>query len=910
MSSVQAHPVAQPPAHNLQFNATQQSKMADDKSVVNSAPRLVPLAPPKRVVNLKSDVETVPEENDFGDDESCATQDDDDERLEMKEIKSSDHTPHPVLDHKRLDNLQTDSKNSSPAGSLRRIPIKTRHFLDAHNLAYPSTSTNASGQSSTLTSSISSPNFRRDPSIRSLKNYHHLMSDIQGVQGNKPPSSVDSGYGMSGKPFSDGGSVRSWASVGMGSTDGKKMIVRRVPTSPVELFNIVNPPTPPEEYTYDDESDDVSGDEDSLYIKPRRQHWSNKLQFVLACVGYSVGLGSIWRFPYLCYKSGGAVFLIPYAIIMVFIGGPMLYMELAVGQFTGRGPIGALGHLCPLFKGTGLGSVVISFLMSTYYSVIIAYGVYYFFTSFRTKQPWDDCTHRWNTQYCWVPSKSTQNITKPIFSQSPAEEFYDRKVLQIGQGIEDFDILRWELVACLICAWVLIYFGIWKSIKSSAKVRYFTATFPFIIIIVLLIKSLTLEGADKGMRYFFKPRFELLLDAKVWVNAASQTFNSMGCAFGSMISFASYNKYNNSILHDTIAVWLVNGITSLIVGIFAFATIGNIATEQGTSIEDVIDDGPGLIFVVYPQTMAKMPSSQLWAVFFFFMLICLALNSQFAIVEVVVTSIQDGFPGWIKKHLMCHEVLVLIICVISFLCGIPNVTQGGIYFFQLIDHYAASISIMYLAFFEVIAVAWFYGAFRLSKNVKTMTGRYPGFFIKICWLVITPLMIFSLWVFLIIDYEPPTYNNGAYHYPKWAIAIGWIICSLSIICIPGYMIVILVRSPGSTFMEKFRNSIKSDLMDKCPKCDETDCDCAIKEEECGPMLVMQAHPEIRKDMNIQSGMPIYNTPNVNNHVNHTGNVTLDQGDATRTENNNAETLSQYDNVNDRPGNHVNHSGNK
>ncbi|KAF7278749.1 hypothetical protein GWI33_008054 [Rhynchophorus ferrugineus] len=433
---------------------------------------------------------------------------------------------------------------------------------------------------------------------------------------------------------------------------------------------------PPEEYVYDDESDDgTDDDEDSVYIKPRRQHWSNKLQFVLACVGYSVGLGSIWRFPYLCYKSGGGVFLIPYIIIMIFIGGPMLYMELAVGQFTGRGPIGALGHLCPLFKGTGLGSVVISFLMSTYYSVIIAYGVYYFFTSFRSKQPWDDCSHRWNTPYCWVPSKSAENVTKPIYSQSPAEEFYDRKVLQIGRGIEDFDILRWELVACLICAWVLIYFGIWKSIKSSAKVRYFTATFPFVIIVVLLIKSLTLEGADKGMRYFFRPKVELLLDAKVWVNAASQTFNSMGCAFGSMISFASYNKYNNSILHDTIAVWLVNGITSLMVGIFAFATIGNIATEQGTSIEDVIDDGPGLIFVVYPQTMAKMPSSQLWAVFFFFMLICLALNSQFAIVEVVVTSIQDGFPGWIKKHLMCHEVLVLLICVISFLFGIPNVTQ-------------------------------------------------------------------------------------------------------------------------------------------------------------------------------------------------------------------------------------------
>ncbi|XP_044271183.1 sodium- and chloride-dependent GABA transporter ine-like isoform X2 [Tribolium madens] len=659
-----------------------------------------------------------------------------------------------------------------------------------------------------------SPSFRRENSTRSLRSAY--VGEMTFAK-----TSSESGSHLS-KPLSDAASVRSWASVGMGSTDGKKMIVRRVPTSPVELFNIVNPPTPPEEYLYDGESDDGSGDdEDSVYIKPRRQTWSNKLQFVLACVGYSVGLGSVWRFPYLCYKSGGGVFLIPYAIIMIVCGVPMLYMELSVGQYTGRGPIGALGHLCPLLKA---------------------------------KQPWEDCSHRWNTDECWVPGKSSPNVAKPNDSQTPAEQFYDKKVLQIGDGIEDFDSLRWELVACLLCAWVMVYFAIWKSIKSSAKVRYFTATLPFLLIIVFLAKSLTLEGADKGMRYFFKPKFHLLLDAKVWVNAAAQTFNSMGIAFGSMISFASYSKYNNNILHDTLAVSFVNAITSLLVGIFAFATIGNIASEQGTSIEAVIDDGPGLIFVVYPQAMAKMPAAQLWAVLFFFMLICLALNSQFAIVEVVVTSIQDGFPTWIKKHLMCHEVLVLIICVVSLICGLPNVTQGGIYFFQLIDHYAASISIMYLAFFEVIAIAWFYGVTRLSKNVKTMTGRQPSFYFKFCWLIATPLMIFSVWVFCMIDYESPTYNNGEYHYPIWAIVIGWIISALSILCIPIYMVYVFVNSPGNTFMEKLKSSLKSDLFDKCPKCEEFDCECMVKEGEIEPMLVM--HKPDSKDSN-STTVPFY-----------------------------------------------------
>ncbi|KAG5896455.1 hypothetical protein JTB14_002597 [Gonioctena quinquepunctata] len=757
-------------------------------------------------------------------------------------IPAVDETDETDCDIETKENVVLEPR-ISPASSLRKISRIGGQHPDIQTHSFNS-----------IPSHHSSPNFRRNNSVRSLKNYHHLMGDL----GTKPPSSESH---ISKQAF-DAVSLRSWASVGMGSTDGKKMIVRRVPTSPVELFNIVNPPTPPEEYTYGDETDDGSEEgEDSEYSKPRRQHWSNKLQFVLACVGYSVGLGSIWRFPYLCYKSGGAVFLIPYAIIMVFIGGPMLYMELAVGQFTGRGPIGALGHLCPLLKGTGLGSVVISFL-----------------------QPWEDCHNRWNSKYCWNPNL---NQTKPKFSQSPAEEFYDRKVLQISKGIEDVHYMRWELVACLICAWVLIYFAIWKSIKSSAKVRYFTSTFPFVIIIILLIKSLTLEGADMGMRYFFKPKFELLLDAKVWVNAASQTFNSMGCAFGSMMCFASYNKYNNSILPDTIAVWVVNGVTSLIVGIFAFATIGNIAKEQGTSIEDVIDDGPGLIFVVYPQAMAKMPASQLWAVFFFFMLICLALNSQFAIIEVVVTAIQDGFPGWIKKNLMCHEVLVLIVCMVSLLCGLPHVTEGGIYVFQLIDHYAATISIMYLAFFEVIAIAWFYGSWRLSQNVKTMTGRHPGWFIKFCWTIATPLMIFALWVFLIIDYEPPTYNNGVYHYPGWAIAIGWLVASMSILCIPIYMVIVLLGAPGSTLLEKFKNSIKSDILERCPKCDQIDCDCVLKDDDMGPMLIMHSPADIdRKDPAATPLFAVASTPNLQ---------AQDSAQATQASDP-TETLSQYENV--------------
>ncbi|XP_012286549.1 sodium- and chloride-dependent GABA transporter ine isoform X2 [Orussus abietinus] len=589
-------------------------------------------------------------------------------------------------------------------------------------------------------------------------------------------------------------------------------------------FYSIAPETPVEDDLSTGTSyDDIDAEDPGDYRQPKRPHWANKVQFVLACIGYSVGLGNVWRFPYLCYKSGGGVFLVPYFLILIVCGVPLLYMELAIGQFTRRGSIGALGQICPLFKGAGLSSVVISFLMSTYHNVIIAYAIYYFFTAFRAEQPWSDCDNSWNTPACWQPSlKSFDNRTRPNTSRTASEEFFENKVLQMSNGIEEPGALRWELVACLVTAWIIVYFSIWKSIKSSAQVRYLTATLPFLLIVVFLTRSLTLEGADKGLQFFFRPRWHLLGDAKVWVNAAAQIFNSVGIAFGSMICFASYNKFHNNILVDALAVSLINAFSSLLVGIFAFATIGNIAIEQNMSVEDVLSDGPGLVFVVYPQALAKMPASQLWAVLFFFMLVCLSLNSQFAIVEVVVTSIQDGFPNWVKKKLLCHEMLVLLICVVSFLFGLPNITQGGIFFFQLIDHYAASISIMFLAFFEVIAISWFYGVRRLCNNVKEMTGRLPSMYFRFCWLVAAPLLIMAVWVFSLIDYEPPTYHNGDYKYPWWAETIGWGIASLSLVCIPAFAVYVLLRAEGKTFSEKLRNSIKPDF-EACKICGQEYC---------------------------------------------------------------------------------------
>uniref|UniRef100_A0A1B6CQI5 Transporter n=2 Tax=Clastoptera arizonana TaxID=38151 RepID=A0A1B6CQI5_9HEMI len=649
------------------------------------------------------------------------------------------------------------------------------------------------------------------PSLRSLKNAHYEIGHGN-MRSNASWASFTFHEGPNSnflRPMSDVISIRSLASIGMGSTDGKKLTIRRVPTSPNELLNIVEP----NRLVDDDDFSSCSSfsgtlSESGTHYRPRREHWGNKLQFILACVGYCVGLGNIWRFPYFCYKSGGGAFLVPYFLILIICGIPLLYMELAIGQFTKRGPIGALAQLCPLFKGAGLSSVMVSFFISTYYNVIIAYCLYYFCTSFRSDTPWTECENRWNSKHCWEPSQFTsRNISRPDNSKTPAEEFYNRKVLQITSGIETFGLVRWELAACLFVAWIIVYFALWKSVRSSGRVLYFTATLPFVLVLAFLGRSLTLEGADAGLQYFFKPNWILLLDAKVWVNAAAQNFNSIGIAFGSVISFASYNRYGNQILVDAVAVSMINAVTSLIVGIFAFATIGNIAREHSKSVESVISDGPGLVFVLYPQAMAKMPFSNFWAILFFFMLLCLGLNSQFAIVEVVVTSIQDAFPNFIKRKLVCHEILVLVVCFVSFLLGLPNIMQGGIYFFQLMDHYIVSTSIVYIAFFEVLAIAWIYGTDRLSKVVQHMTGRYPSLYFRFCWLIAAPLLILCVVVFSIVDYEPPTYNNGTYKYPVWSQILGWSITAMILLCIPVVALYAIFKAEGNTICEKLLSTI-------------------------------------------------------------------------------------------------------
>ncbi|KAM7416657.1 hypothetical protein PAMA_018624 [Pampus argenteus] len=529
----------------------------------------------------------------------------------------------------------------------------------------------------------------------------------------------------------------------------------------------------------------------SADAETQRPTWSGRLEFVLATVGYAVGLGNIWRFPYLCYNSGGGAFMVPYLIMVFLCGIPLLVMEFTIGQYTRLGPVHALAKVCPLLKGVGLATVVISFVFCTYYNVLMTWALFYLHNSFRATLPWTSCNNTWNN----IRNCSNSIIDNSTYQQSASQQFFDYRLLERSGGIEEAGGIRWELFGYLIVAWVIVYICIFKGVKSTGKVVYFTAVFPYFILFALLINNVQLPGAKKGILYFVTPVWSKLFEVKVWANAAAQVFNSLGIAFGSMISMASYSKFNNNIIRDALIVSFTNSFTSILAGCVIFSAIGYMAHIHHLPVENISTDGPGLVFVVYPEVISTMPVFHLWAPLFFIMLLCLGLDSQFATVEVAVTFIKDEFGPQILRFLKREELLTLAVCIICFLLGIPHVTKGGIYVFQLMDHYTAVVSLTFLAFFEVVAVCWIFGVPRISFMIARMQGRNPNIYFRVCWLLLCPILVLCILISSIIHYTPVHY--GKYKYPVWAEWVGWGVSLVSIIWVPLGAIHEIYRHKGS-----------------------------------------------------------------------------------------------------------------
>ncbi|CAG5128757.1 unnamed protein product, partial [Candidula unifasciata] len=418
-----------------------------------------------------------------------------------------------------------------------------------------------------------------------------------------------------------------------------------------------------------------------------RQTWARKVEYVLTTIGFCVGMGNVLRFPYICIRNGGGAFLLPYFLCLVLCGLPLFFLEVGLGQFLSRGAL-HVWNICPLFKGIGITMNILSLLSAWYFSIIISLTLVYAFHSFKSPLPWTVCGQSWNSEFC-IPSgggggggSEATNVTNSSLGQllnwnmtingsrtvSSSREFWLNNVLQLSSGFEDMGGLPWHTSLALFLAVAAMFACIIQGVHSVGKVVYVTATVPYILLTLLIIQGATLPGAIDGVLFYIWPDFWKLTHIQTWVEACIQVFSSLGPAYGGLITMASYNKFNNNCMRDAIILSFVCEGTSIFAGFAIFTVLGHMAHTLNVTVSTFTSAGPGLAFVVYPEAISYLPVPQLWGILFFVMLFTVALDSQFTLVETVLTTFQDYWPRFMNKW----NILIKLVCgVIFFLMCLP-----------------------------------------------------------------------------------------------------------------------------------------------------------------------------------------------------------------------------------------------
>ncbi|XP_055703697.1 sodium-dependent neutral amino acid transporter B(0)AT3 isoform X2 [Phlebotomus papatasi] len=575
------------------------------------------------------------------------------------------------------------------------------------------------------------------------------------------------------------------------------------------------------------------GSADGADGDPDRAAWSGKMQFFLSIIGYSVGLGNIWRFPYLCQQNGGGAFLIPFFIMLVLEGIPLFLIELGIGQKMRLGSLGVWNTIHPWLGGIGISSCIVTLFVSLYYNVIITWCFFYLFNSFRYPLPWSSC-----------PQINGTDVDECARSSETAYFWY-RTTLDASPSIEDSGGLKWWIVLCLLLAWVVVFFIVMKGIQSSGKVVYFTSLFPYLVLTIFFIRGITLRGASAGLVHMYTPKVEKLLEPTVWLDAATQVFYSFGLAFGSLIAFGSYNTPKNNCVRDVILVSVCNAITAIYASVVIFSILGFKATAnvdrcievntkilfehkllpdrhvdrsvydkvmttispnmseawnlEECSLSQQLDnaaEGTGLAFIVFTQAIVQLPGAPFWAVIFFMMLLSLGLGSQIGMLEGMFCTIFDiDIFKRIRKPYVTG-----VVCAICFVIGLIFSTGAGEYWLKLFDSFAGTIGLVVIALLEMIAVIYIYGHEKFTEDIYQMTGHRPGLYWQATWRFIGPgimiCILTSSIFFMIMD--NPTYKawNADKGLPEDANFPGWVMAIALAMIIAGVLpmpIVFLLR---------------------------------------------------------------------------------------------------------------------
>ncbi|MFH1995029.1 MAG: sodium-dependent transporter [Nitrospinota bacterium] len=455
-----------------------------------------------------------------------------------------------------------------------------------------------------------------------------------------------------------------------------------------------------------------------------REHWKNRSTFIMAAVGSAIGLGNLWRFPYIAAQNGGGAFLIPYFTALVTAGIPIMIIEYGLGIRSQSSANVAFGDINPKLRYIGLMAIMGAFVINIYYCAVMGWALKYLFDIGSISQ--------------WGSS----------IAASKTHFFVD--TLGVSDHPFHFGGIQWPLFAGLLVTWLTIWQIVKGGLGRVGKVLLYSVPLPVILVIILVVRGLTLPGAAEGLNYYLSPDWARLLDGQVWLAAYGQIFFSLSVGFGTMIAYSSFMPRDTEIPNSAAITSFANCAFSFLAGFAVFSVLGYFAVASNLPVGEVAGSGPGLAFVVYPTALATLP---VWvkgfAALFFITLLALGIDSAFSLLETVATALSDKFA--LSRHKS-----TTIVAVISFILGIPFVTKAGILWLDIVDHFILSYLITFVGIAECIIVAYFLGVKNftdeVNKTAEIKLGKIFGIMIS----VVTPAMlIVSFVASLIQEFKTP-----------------------------------------------------------------------------------------------------------------------------------------------------------
>lgn len=476
----------------------------------------------------------------------------------------------------------------------------------------------------------------------------------------------------------------------------------------------------------------------------QRGQWGTRAGFILAAIGSAVGLGNIWRFPYMVASNGGGVFMIVYLIAMLTAGIPIMVLEFAIGHKTHKSAPGAFKTLNPSWEWLGWLQVFTSFVIVVYYSVIIGWSLSYGFFSLKGLA-WGNNTG----------------------------DFFFKEYLKMSEG---FALGQFNLGVAfpLIIVWGIILIVVIGGIKSGIeKANKILMPLLFFMILVILIRGITLPGALAGLDYMFKPDISKLLNAQVWIAAYGQVFFSMSVAFGIMLTYSSYLPNDSDIANNAFITGFADSSFSLLAGITVFSIIGYMAFTQGKTVADVAGSGGiGLAFIVFPEAINSLPGlNGVFGVIFFLVLSFAGLTSAISLAEVVISAFIDKFHFERKTASIS---IILIAAVLSMIFA----TGAGLAILDIVDAFLNNYNIVVSGLIELVLIAWIYKLDSLKAHINSVSDFKVGMWWNFCLKFLTPAFL-AVMLTLKIKSDFKTPYGG---YPNIALlCLGWSMPVLGVI---------------------------------------------------------------------------------------------------------------------------------